>query len=35
MGSYVYLNCICIVHSVYTVRGSSIGCSCHFLLIDV
>jgi hypothetical protein len=24
-----------IVHGVYTIRGPSIGCSCHFLLIEV
>jgi len=28
------LKCIFIVQGVYTIRGPSIGCSCHFLLID-
>jgi len=23
------------VHDVYTIRGPGVGCSCHFLLIDV
>jgi len=29
------LKCVFIVHGVYTIRGLSIGCSCHFLLIGV
>jgi hypothetical protein len=33
MGSV--LKCIVIVHGVYTICGPSIGCSCHFLLIEV
>jgi hypothetical protein len=30
-----YIKCIFVVHGVYTIRGSGIGCSCRLMLIDV